>query len=130
MPDVRKRDRGFTLLEVMISLAIVAIALVALLGLANRSVMTHTTIQKLTRATMLAQQLMSEQEVNVSGSQTSWEPQEDVFAEPFADFRWRISYQDTLIRQMKQVTVVVLWGGAAQNEKVELVSFLPLKGGG
>lgn len=119
-------NKGFSLLEVMIALAIVAIALVSLLGLSNRSILVQDKIQRLTRATLLAQQLMSEQELNVAKSRSNWESQEDVFPEPFADFRWQISYQDTLINQVKQVTVTVFWGSEEKNEQVQLVSFLPI----
>lgn len=126
MKSKRQCNKGFSLLEVMIALAIVAIALVSLLGLSNRSILVQDKVQRLTRATMLAQQLMSEQELNVDKSRTDWEPQEDEFSEPFADFRWQISYQDTLINQVKQVTVIVLWGDAEKNEQVQLVSFLPI----
>jgi len=116
-------DNGFTLLEVMIALAIVAIALVTLLGLSNRSILVQERIQKLTRATLLAQQLMSEQEVG-DGSPRSWEPKEDIFAEPFSEFRWRISFQDTMLDSVKQINVVVLWGDAEKNEQVELTSLV------
>ncbi len=114
------------MLEVMIALAIVAIAMVSLLGLSNRSILVQGKIQKLTRATLLAQQLMSEQEAGTRTTQLGWEPQEEEFGEPFDDFRWQISYQDTLISQVKQVTVVVLWGDTDKNEQVQLVSFLPV----
>jgi general secretion pathway protein I len=126
MKSKRQCNKGFSLLEVMIALAIVAIALVSLLGLSNRSILVQDKVQRLTRATMLAQQLMSEQELNVGKSRSNWESQEDEFSEPFADFRWQISYQDTLINQVKQVTVIVLWGDAEKNEQVQLVSFLPV----
>lgn len=126
MMSKQQCNKGFSLLEVMIALAIVAIALVSLLGLANRSILVQDKIQRLTRATLLAQQLMSEQELNVAKSRSNWEPQEDVFPEPFADFRWQISYQDTLINQVKQVTVTVFWGSEEKNEQVQLVSFLPI----
>jgi general secretion pathway protein I len=124
MTTPRHCDKGFSLLEVMIALAIVAIALVTLLGLSNRTILVQDRIQKLTRATLLAQQLMSEQELKPATERT-WVPEEDVFAAPFEEFRWQVSYQDTLINQVKQVTVTVLWGEAEKNESVELVSFLP-----
>lgn len=124
MKAVRHCNRGFSLLEVMIALAIVSIALVTLLGLSNRTILIQERVQKLTRATLLAQQLMSEQELRPA-SQISWEEQEDVFEAPFEEFRWQISYQDTLISKVKQITVTVLWGAAEQNEKIELVSFVP-----
>ncbi|RLB74243.1 MAG: hypothetical protein DRH06_09910 [Deltaproteobacteria bacterium] len=130
MTSMRQCNRGFSLLEVMIALAIVAIALVSLLGLSNRSILVQDKIQKLTSATLLAQQLMSELELNLGNRRLNWEPQEDDFAAPFETFRWQVSYQDTLINQVKQVTVTVLWGVAEKNEQVQLVSFLPDKGAG
>lgn len=130
MLSLRQCNKGFSLLEVMIALAIVAIALVSLLGLSNRSILVQDKIQQLTRATLLAQQLMSELELNVENSRVNWEGQEDNFTEPFANFRWQVSYQDTLISQVKQVTVIVLWGEAEKNEQVQLVSFLPVGGAG
>ncbi len=122
-------NKGFTLLEVMIALAIVATAMVALLGLSNRSILVQERIQRLTRATLLAQQVMSEQEIAATGSRQVWDSDEGVFAEPYAEFRWQISYQDTLITKVKQVQVSVLWGEAEKNEQVQLVSFLPTDGG-
>ena len=114
-------QNGFTLLEVMIALAIVAIALVTLLGLSNSSILAQERIQKLTRATLLAQQLMSEQEVEQN---RDWQPKEDVFEEPFAEFRWRITYQDTMLSTIKQVNVEVIWGDEGKNELVRLASLV------
>jgi len=117
-------DNGFTLLEVMIALAIVAIALVTLLGLSNRSILVQERIQKLTRATLLAQQLMSEQEMIPVSQRSNWGPQEDTFEEPFSEFRWKISFQDTLLDRVKQIDVTVLWGDAEKNEQVLLSSIV------
>ncbi len=130
MMSMRQCNRGFSLLEVMIALAIVAIALVSLLGLSNRSILVQDKIQKVTTATLLAQQLMSEQALNLGNTQLNWEPQEDDFTAPFETFRWQVSYQDTLINQVKQVTVKVLWGAEEKNELVQLISFLPDGGAG
>lgn len=119
---------GFTLLEVMIALAIVAIALVTLLGLSNRTVLVHERIQKLTRATLLAQQLMAEQEVQGAGVGAVGEEREGVFEEPFTDFSWRIYYENTMIPQVRQVHIQVSWGRAQHNEQVELISFVAAGG--
>ncbi len=130
MMTLRQCNKGFSLLEVMIALAIVAIALVSLLGLSNRSILVQDKIQRLTQATLLAQQLMSEEELNVEGKRLNWDDREDVFEEPFETFRWEISYQETLISRVKQVTVTVIWGDPDRNEQVQLVSFLPAGGSG
>lgn len=125
MTGVRKyNEQGFTLLEVMIALAIVAIALVSLLSLSNRSISVQERVQRETQATLLAQHIMSREEVLATGRSSGWQDQEEWFEEPFAEYRWQVSYQDTIIPQVKQVTVAVIWGAVEQNEQVSLVSFL------
>lgn len=115
-----QRAEGFTLLEVMIALAIVATALMALLSLGNRSIGVHDRLQKTTRATLLAQAKMAEFE-------TSGLPQDSdngSFAEPFEDFRWRFTLAETPLPSIVEVKVIVVWGKEQNNEAVDLTSFL------
>lgn len=115
---------GFTLLEIMIALAIVSIAMVSLLALANRSISVHDRLQRITSATLLAQQKMAETEVNARhGSLKSAELQGD-FSGPFAAYRWQIVYADTPLPSVQMVTVTVLWGDEERNELVDLTSFV------
>ncbi|HKJ04099.1 MAG TPA: type II secretion system minor pseudopilin GspI [Geopsychrobacteraceae bacterium] len=120
----RYNDQGFTLLEVMIALAIVSIALVSLLSLSNRSISVQERLQRETQATLLAQHLLSRETVLGTGKSSGWQEQEESFDEPFSQYRWQVSYQDTIIPQVKQVTVSVIWGEVDRNEQVNLVSFL------
>jgi type II secretion system protein I len=57
--------RGFTLIEVMLSMAVVAIALVALLGLQHQTLQSIIRANQLTTAAMLAQELVTEAELQV-----------------------------------------------------------------
>ncbi len=106
---------GFTLLEVMIALALVSIGLIALLGLGNRSIAVGERVQRLTAATLLAQQKMTEQ---------------GDFPPPFELFRWRTEFSPTPLTTVRRVDVFVIWGNERRNEAVELTSFLFGKGGG
>jgi len=115
---------GFTLLEVMIALAIIAITLVSLLGLANRSIGVNGRIQKMTQATLLAQEKMAETEVAARQGQLAPADNEGAFDKPFDEYRWRIRFQDTPISRVKQVTVTVLWGNENKNELVDIDSFI------
>lgn len=122
--DTLRRSAGFTLLEVMIALAIVAIALVSLLGLANRSIGVQERLQRMTRATLLAQEKMTEIELAAEAKTLVFEPAEGVFAEPFSDFRWRLEFADTPLPVVTQVTLTVAWGAEERNEAVDLSNFL------
>lgn len=127
--EVESGEAGFTLLEVMVALAIVAIALVALLGLSSRTLTVNDRVQHITRATLLAQQRLAEIEAEVPRRQEDQELQGG-FPAPFDAYRWRVSYQDTPLPSIRQITVVVAWGDEAKNEAVEFSSFLLRPGTG
>lgn len=57
------RNKGFTLLEVLISMAIIATALVALLSLQTRSIRMMESAEMLEGARMLAERVMGEGEL-------------------------------------------------------------------
>lgn len=114
---------GFTLLEVMIALAVVSVALTALLGLANRTISTNDRLQKLTQATLLAQTRMTELETN-SGTSSSLSDNEGDFPEPFSEFHWRTEFLPTPVQGVRQVVVTVVWGDEGENESVDLTSFM------
>ena len=63
MNPLRRRARGFTLLEVMVAIAILGIALLGLLGLQHQSMQSVIRAQQSTRASMLAQAVMTEAEL-------------------------------------------------------------------
>jgi len=116
---------GFTLLEVMIALAIVGTVLVALLGLGNRTIAVSERIQRLTQATMLAQAKMTEVELAASAAaQMTPQDEEGVFEEPFTEYRWQSRFTPTPLDRVQQVVVTVIWGDEAHNEAVDLTSFI------
>jgi general secretion pathway protein I len=120
----RSGRKGFTLLEIMIALAIVSIAMVSLLALANRSIAVHDRLQRITVATLLAQQKMAETEVNAGNGSLQSTENKGVFSDPYAAYRWQVAYRDTPLPSVRMVTVTVFWGDAERNEMVDLSSFI------
>ena len=129
MVSVIFAKKGFTLLEVMIALAVVAIALTALLSLANRTIMVQGEQRNLTQATLLAEGKMSEYETMHGLGRDGEVAAQGFFEPPFARYRWNISFQDTVLPQVMQVTVTVLWGEEKKIEKVDLISVVFRNGG-
>ena len=116
-----RNSRGFTLLEVMIALAIVSIALVVMLGLTQRNILVSDRLHQMTRATLLAKQLMAEIE---SGTATDRSQNQGIFPAPNQRFNWRTSYTPTPISGIEQLDLSVVWGKENNNELVTLTSFL------
>lgn len=115
---------GFSLLEIVVALAIVSISMVALLTLCNRSIAVHERLRKMTQATLLAQHKMAEAEAFSQGKLQAGGEREGYFAEPFTDFGWRLEYSDTAFSPVRMVTVTVYWGDEKENESVAINSFV------
>jgi general secretion pathway protein I len=121
MGEIRKnsfREQGFTLLEVMIALAIISIALIGLLGLTNRSIEVNNRLQNITQATLLAQHKMAE----VVGAE-DFDVTQGSFDDPFSDYNWLVEYADTVLPSVTMVSVTVDWGDNSVSEAVTLDSF-------
>lgn len=87
--------RGFTLLEIMIALVILAGSILALLSAQGGSFMASERAERLTTATFLARQKMSEMQMETEKDLARNKfPQDDTeekgdFDEPFDDYRWK-----------------------------------------
>ena len=112
---------GFTLLEVTIAVAIMAMVLVTLIGLKNSSMQEVALAKHITIATMLAKRVM----VDVMGSKPRL-PSEDEGEFPeaeFKDYNWKKTVVTTPFVQIMEVHVAVVWNEGTRQESVELVSY-------
>ncbi len=106
----RRGSRGFTLLEVLIALSIVAFAVVGLLGLHARNIKSIARGQNMTRATLLARELLSQiqYQVLLSGLNDLGPAQGD-FGRQYPGFRWEREVMGTGLDEMREVLVRVIW---------------------
>jgi len=116
--------RGFTLLEVMIATAIVAMAVTVLLGLANRSLAVHERLQRTTQATLLAQSRLAEIEVTTRTAGSTRSDEKGDFPPPDGFFHWQSTWLDTPLPSVRRIDLTVSWGRVERNEAVTLTSFV------
>lgn len=100
----RTSEKGFTLLEVMIAMAILAIALVAVFQSQSQSISMAGNARFLTTASLLAQSKMAETETIAMRNIKS---EAGDFGRDFPDYAWRITVKGTDIGSIKKIELVV-----------------------
>ncbi len=93
---MRRVDRGFTLLEVMVAVAILAVSLSVLLTFQGNTLIASGRQEKLTIATMLARQKMVEVELDLEQGMARGEFPDDRteaadFDKPFEGYSWKMT---------------------------------------
>jgi len=115
--------KGFTLLEVMVAVAILAMVLVTLLGVKNRSTENVMLADRITTATLLAKRMMTETlaTVPLQEADENGEFEED----EFKDYTWQKTVSPVPIEMahIMEVRVAVLWKEGGRQEQVELKSY-------
>ena len=101
---MRGENAGFTLLEVMVAMSILAIALVAVFQMQSQSISMSTEARFLTTASLLAQYKMADIESEAALGNRS---QKGDFAPDYPDYGWSLNVTDTQLARLKRVEVTV-----------------------
>lgn len=126
-------QRGFTLVEVMLSLAVLAIALPVLLGLRNLDLVLLDRAETLTKATLLANEKAFEGELlgfPPLGEQSGDFAAPTPGAPPWADyrdrapgFRWTRTVAATKFEAVREVKVRLTWPRGAGEDTLEITRY-------
>jgi general secretion pathway protein I len=130
-------QRGFILLDVLLAMAILAIALPVLLGLASRDIELLSHARTLTAATLLVQEKLFETEVGdfpPVGRQTGdfQAPSQGMTSDQKMDdrrsaFRWMRTVDETPFEDVREVRIRVSWPRGRTEEIVEVTSYVFLE---
>jgi general secretion pathway protein I len=110
---------GFTLLEVMVALVVLAITLLVLLELRNRDIQQNAYSARLTTATLLAQERLTALELSgpLELGETS-----GTFP-GYQEFAWKVRVATTSWEFVREVTLSVFWNPAGPEEQVALTTY-------
>lgn len=120
---VLTRRAGFTLLEVLVALTVIAFAFVGLLGLQGRNIQAVARDQSLTRATLLARELVSQIQFQVATGGLEGLGDSSGTFEGYPGYRWERQVVPTGLDEIREVVVRVIWDERMPNA-CELVYFV------
>jgi len=114
--------KGFSLIEVLVSLAIIGSVLLGLLVTRNRCLKQVFVARNLGRATLLARQLMTESELDPD----LWSGREEGHLEGNPDLSWEREVSEVVlddIGKFKKIEVKVRYPGATKEQVLKVVTF-------
>ncbi|MFO0697976.1 MAG: prepilin-type N-terminal cleavage/methylation domain-containing protein [Nitrospira sp.] len=132
--DPRASERGFTLLEVLLAIALLAIALPVLLGLRNFDLDLQGRAAELTAATLLAQEKLLE--VELAGQYSVGETVGEFLPIPLGSqtalqalpraigYRWKRTVAPTPLEFVREVRIKVSWPRGDREESVEVSTYV------
>jgi general secretion pathway protein I len=133
-PTGTSGERGFTLLEVLLAIALLAIALPILLGLRNFDLDLHARATELRTATLLAQEKLLEAELagvypigEITGDFRNaplGAPATVAASERAAGYRWKRTIAPTPLPLTREVRVKVSWPRGVSEETVEVSTYV------
>lgn len=106
LKGLKGHEQGFTLLEVMVALAIISTSLVVLLSSQNANITRSHYADCLARAAMLAQKIVSEGDMNklMDGRSEGKEESGNIV------FTWEKTVTPSMVEGLKKLSLLVTWG--------------------
>jgi general secretion pathway protein I len=127
----RPLSSGFTLLEVMIAVAVIAVALLALLGSQSQGLSLANESRFNTTASLLAQGKMAE--IEAVKDRRDLASASGDFGDDFPDYAWQLSIDDVSLAgggqvsdHLKRIDLAVSWGTDNRYQyRLRLYRFFP-----
>ena len=117
----RDKTSGFTLLEVLVAVAILAIALVAILKANVQNLDALTTSRETTTASLLAAGKLAEIE---AAGVANWGESQGDFGEDYPDYFWQVETSSTAVEGLERVAVIVQRSGGVAGREVRIEEFM------
>ena len=123
---IRNEEQGFTLLEVLVAISILAIGMVVLLEGHAASIRISDSARRMTVASALARDMMTDFELRGFPSLiTDKGDFEELYPGMYPGYTWEIEVQESLFWQhVREVYVKVLWWEGASQREMELAHFV------
>ena len=118
------RGQGFTLLEVMVAMAILAITLVVIFSQQAISLNVGSEARIITKATFVAQERMAEL---ITRKRFPIGEEEGEVPEAIPPLNWKQIFEESETEGMQKITVLVLWKEGDRDRYVRLVTYVAVQ---
>ena len=118
---MRNGERGLTLLEVIVAMAILAIGITGVLRAFSMGMFTCKAAESYSMAAMLAQQVTSELErtPDLADGRMSGD-----FGKDWPGYRWVADIRDATGADLQRVQITVLWDVGKQTRHLQMLTLL------
>jgi prepilin-type N-terminal cleavage/methylation domain-containing protein len=113
-------QRGFTLLEVILSVSIISIALITIINCFLLIAQSETTVSNYLKALLLLDSKLYE--INVQ--RANQYIQKGRFDYPFKKFSWYVRQGPTPFHDIRSISLFISWQQAKKEKKIELNTYL------
>lgn len=119
--NVRRRNSGFTLVEMIVAALLLIIGAVAALNCISNATKTTAMANDLTTASLLGPQKLAELEADPTQLTSD---QSGDFGDNYPGWRWEANIETIDVPDVVKVTVTVLWGRGASERTAEFITYL------
>ncbi|MDI6736724.1 MAG: prepilin-type N-terminal cleavage/methylation domain-containing protein, partial [bacterium] len=121
LPKVTKmpksNSKGFTLIEVMVAITILALSLIVILNLFSRTISSTADIRNYTIGLILAQskitEIKSKLETNLEG----------IFENGDVEYEWAVAINQSPWEGVEEIQLQVFWQGRKGQKSIELIGY-------
>lgn len=120
----QKNSIGFTLIEVLIALAVISIALTAIIKTTTQNIQSTAYLQKKTLALWVGQTVMNEARIGVRKLASGMDKAKETTAILGQDFYWQAEQAATPNKRIKKITIQVFANDREETPLVSLESYV------
>ncbi|MFH1062883.1 MAG: type II secretion system protein [Candidatus Omnitrophota bacterium] len=115
-----KNQKGFTLLEVMLSLAIISISLMVIIYSFSQAITAKAAVSNYTKAMFLSQKKL----FDLSFSNLRTVENQGQFLEPFEQFKWQIKTDRTNFSNLAKVDLIIEWQQQGKSKNLQVSTLM------
>jgi len=117
-------SKSFSLIEVLVTSAILSVCIVVLFNTFSVSIRTTRTVQDYIRAKFLLQNKLNE--IEISGIEEDVESDFNSFSDPFSNFKWKLEVDDKRIEKinLNEITLIVQLPDRSNNREIKATTYI------